>query len=162
MILVLQEFLQTSMRPLICVLYAKGYHDFTLKTSCLTVPKNFLEEPFCFRKYLVSKNVRDERGCGYHDFPSKLFCLTLPKNFVGETFSISEKFQYRKILCFGGLCHDFPSKLFCLTVPKHFEEALFCAVFRRFPVAKKFMDKRGGGREEGSSITIFRRKFFLS
>ena len=30
--------------------------------------------------------------------------------------------------------------------------------FRKFPVAKKFMDKRGG--KVGGSITIFRQKFF--
>ena len=33
--------------------------------------------------------------------------------------------------------------------------------FRKFPVAKKFMDKRGTG-QGGRSITIFRRKFFVS
>ena len=39
----------------------------------------------CFRKFLLSKNVRFERG-GYQDFPSKTFCLTVPKNFVSEPF----------------------------------------------------------------------------
>ena len=33
--------------------------------------------------------------------------------------------------------------------------------FRKIHVAKKFMDKRGGGRE-GGRITIFHQKFFLS
>ena len=47
LILVFKECLQTSIRPLISVLYAKGYHDFPLKKFCLTVPKNFVEEPFC-------------------------------------------------------------------------------------------------------------------
>ena len=47
LILVFKEFLQTSIRPLISVLYAKGYHDFPLKNFCLTVTKNFVEEPFC-------------------------------------------------------------------------------------------------------------------
>ena len=31
LILVFKEFLQTSIRPLISVLYAKGYHDFPMK-----------------------------------------------------------------------------------------------------------------------------------
>ena len=44
--LVSKEFLQTSIPPLIFVFYAKGYHDFPLKNICLTVPKNFLREPF--------------------------------------------------------------------------------------------------------------------
>ena len=46
-ILVFQEFLQTSIRPLISVLYAKRYHDFPLKNFRVTVPKNFVDEPFC-------------------------------------------------------------------------------------------------------------------
>ena len=46
LILVFKEFLQTSIPPLISVLYAKGYHYFLLKNICLTVPKNFVEEPF--------------------------------------------------------------------------------------------------------------------
>ena len=112
MILVFKEFLQTSIRPLISVLYAKGYHDFPLKNFCLTVPKNLVEELFCFRKSLVSKNVSDKRRGGYRDFPSKLFCLTLPKNFVGKPLGVSENFWYRKIFCFRGLCHDFLSKFF--------------------------------------------------
>ena len=39
----------------------------------------------------------------------------------------------------------FRRKFFCLTVPKNFASEPFCAVFQKFPVAKKFMDKRGGG-----------------
>ena len=46
LMLVFKEFLQTSIRPLISVLYAKGYHDFPLKNFSLTVPKKFVEEPF--------------------------------------------------------------------------------------------------------------------
>ena len=87
LIIVFKEFLQTSIRPLISVLYAKGNHDFLLKNFCLTRPKNFCRGTFlCFRKSLVSKNVRDKRGGGYHDFPSKLFCLTVLKHFVEEPF----------------------------------------------------------------------------
>ncbi len=43
----------------------------------------------CFRKYLVSKKFKEERGREYQDFPSKIFCLAVPKNFVGESFSAS-------------------------------------------------------------------------
>ena len=32
-------------------------------------------------------------------------------------------------------------------MPKNFAAEPFCAVFQNFPVAKKFMDKKGGGRE---------------
>ena len=43
----------------------------------------------CFRKYLVSKNFKEERGRECQDFPSKFFCLAVPKNFVGESFTAS-------------------------------------------------------------------------
>ncbi len=43
----------------------------------------------CFRKDLVSKNFKEERGREYQYFPSKIFCLALPKSFVGESFSAS-------------------------------------------------------------------------
>ena len=48
------------------------------------------------------------------------------------------------------------SEFFCLTKPKNFVEgrnSVLC--FRKFPVAKKFTDKTGGG-----SVKIFRRNFF--
>ena len=45
LILVFKEFLQTSIRPLISVLYAKGYHDFPLNNFRFTVPKIFVGEP---------------------------------------------------------------------------------------------------------------------
>ena len=129
-------------------------HDFRSNCFCLTVPKNFVGEPFCvsqnfwyrkilwiregegrgkyhdflskilshsveepfcvcrgtllcFRKFLVSKNVKDNRGGGYHDFPSKLFCLTVPNHFVDDLFCLSESFGYRKILCLRREYHDF-------------------------------------------------------
>ncbi len=43
----------------------------------------------CFRKDLVSKKFKEERGREYQDFPSKIFCLAVPKIFVGESFSAS-------------------------------------------------------------------------
>ena len=65
LILVFKEFLETSIRPLISVLYEKWYHDFPLKIFCLTVPKNFVGETLlCFKKFLVSKIFMDKRGGG--------------------------------------------------------------------------------------------------
>ena len=53
-ILVFKEFLQTSIPPLISVLYAKGYHDYPLKKFCLSAEK--------FRRgtrlYCVPENFR--------------------------------------------------------------------------------------------------------
>ena len=42
LILVFKKILQTSIPPLISVLYAEGYHYFPLKNFRLTVPKNFV------------------------------------------------------------------------------------------------------------------------
>ena len=38
---------------------------------------------------------------------------------------------------------DFPPKIFCLIVPNNSLGTPFVLCFRNFPVAKKFMDKRG-------------------
>ena len=82
----------------------------------------------------------------------------MPKNVVGEHFRGSlilgiEKFCVSEVYV---TIFDFRSKFFCLTLPKMFfgEPAVLC--FRKLPVAKKFIDKRGGG------IKIFRRKFYVS
>ena len=65
-------------------------HDFPSKIFVLTVPKHFVEEPFCavFQKISGSEKWIRARG-KYQDFPSKSFCLTVPKKLVGEPFSVS-------------------------------------------------------------------------
>ena len=84
--LVFKELLQTSIPPLISVLYAKGYHDFPLKNFRLTVPKNFVEELFCVSENFWYRKMLGIRWGGYHDFLSKIFSLKVPKKFVGERF----------------------------------------------------------------------------
>ena len=73
-------------------------------------------------------------------------------NFEGAT-----TFESRKGLCFRGLCHNFLSKVFLSMCQEtsYGIPAVMCV--RKFLVAKKFMDKRGGG-----SIKILRRKFVVS
>ena len=44
----------------------------------------------CFRKFLVSRKVRNRRRRRYHNFPSNVLCLTVPNRFVGEPFSVSQ------------------------------------------------------------------------
>ena len=137
-ILVFKEFLQTSIWPLVSVLYAKWYHDFPLKNFCLRMLECFVEEPFC-----GSENLWYRKTLGLWEWrvsqfsPSKLICLTVPENFVGEPFGVSENFWYPKVLCFGGFCHDSTPKFFCLTVPKHFVEEPFCTVFQKFSGSEK-------------------------
>ena len=93
LIFVFKEFLQTSIPPLISVLYAKGYHFFPYENFWLTVPKNFVEKPVCVSEnfgYRKTLCLRAE----YHDFFYKFCCLTVPKNFVGEPFFVSQNFWY--------------------------------------------------------------------
>ena len=56
-----------------------------LKIFCLTVPKNFVGQPFSVSLMSGMEKILCFRGL-CHDFPSKFFCLRVPKNFVGETF----------------------------------------------------------------------------
>ena len=72
LILVFKEFLQTPIWPLISVLYAKGYHDFPSKLFCLTIPKNFVGEPFGVSENFWYRKILCFRGL-CHDFLSKFF-----------------------------------------------------------------------------------------
>ena len=77
-----------------------GYHDFSFKIFCLTVPKNFVGEHFGVSEKFGSRKIlciREEGG--YQVSSSKTFCHTVPKNFVREHFGVSENFVHRKILC---------------------------------------------------------------
>ena len=61
--LVFKEFLQTSIPPLISVLYAKGYHNFPLKNFRLILPKTFVGESYCFSEnFWFQKVVWMKRG----------------------------------------------------------------------------------------------------
>ena len=61
------------------------YQNFPSKIFCLTVPKNFVGEPFSVSLISgIGKNLCFRGLC--HDFPSKIFCLTVPKHFVEEPF----------------------------------------------------------------------------
>ena len=64
------------------------------KFFCLTVPENFVGDPLCFKKILVSKIFMHMRG--FIIVLSKIFCLTGPKNFVRGPFRVSQNFWYRK------------------------------------------------------------------
>ena len=98
----------------------------------------------CFRKVLVSKNIKDKRERGHHDFPSKLCCLTVPKIFVGET-CVSESFWYRKMLRIRE--REGASRLSIETLLSHSTEKLrrgnLC--FRKILVSKNVKDKRERG-----------------
>ena len=60
---------------------------------CLTVPKNFVDEPFCVSEnlwYRKMLGIRGGRGReGVSRFSIDFFCLTVPKLFMGAPFSAS-------------------------------------------------------------------------
>ena len=62
-----------------------GYHDFSSKLFCLTVPKIFVGEPFGVSENFWYRKILCFRGL-CQDIPWKIFCLTVPKHFVEEPF----------------------------------------------------------------------------
>ena len=84
--------------------------DFPSKNFVLTVPKHFVEEPFCavFQKISGSKKVYGQEMGEYQDFPSKIVCLTVPKNFVGEPFRVSLISGIEKLYASEGYAMIFP------------------------------------------------------
>ena len=143
LILVFKEFLQASIAPLISVLYAKRYHDFSLRNFCFTVPKNFVEEPFWVSEnFWYRKVLGIKEGTGITIFRQNCFCLTVPKISVGEwILYCCNNFGYRKSLDKRGgggrEYHNFLSKSFCLTVPKNFVEEPVCTVFQKISGSEK-------------------------
>ena len=64
-----------------------------LKNFCITVPYNFVGEPFCavFQKNSISDKVFRQKGKRWEkeDFTWKSFCVAVTKILVGECFSVS-------------------------------------------------------------------------
>ena len=137
----------------------RQYQDFPSNFFCLTVPKEFVREPF--RVSLISGMEKFFASEGYvtiFDFLSKFFCLTVPRIFVGEPLCAvfhkifsSEKFMHRS----GVEYQKIPSKTSCLTVPRYF-------------VGKPLSVSLLSGAEENwirkgvGSIKIFCRQFSVS
>ena len=112
----------------------------------VSVPKNFVGEPFCavFQKISGSEKFMDKTGGGeYQGLPSKVFCFTEPKISAGESFTVALISGIEKVWIRGG-DQDFPSKIFCLTLPKNFvkepsTKTLFSpSYFLIFPTLKIF------------------------
>ena len=90
LILVFKDFLRINSTTDFCFL-CKRVSRFSLEKFSSHKAEKFRRGALlCFRKFLLSKNVKDKGGGrGYQDFPSKTFCLTVPKFFVREPFSVS-------------------------------------------------------------------------
>ena len=196
MILVFKKFLQTSIPPLIYVIYARGYHDFPLKKSRLTVPKNFVGETFSvslisgierfdaseiyltilcqiffclsaekFRRgtFLICVSekiwyrikIMDKRGGGEGGGSitifSRKFLVSQCQNISWASLQCSRKFGVSKNFMHNRGYHVFPSNNDGLTEPKTFAD--IASKFQKIGVSKNLMH---------NSITIFRRKYFVS
>ena len=89
----------------------KGLSRYSVEYFCFTVLKHFIEEPLCFRKFLVPKSFFSMRAV-ITIFP-KSFCLTVLKLFVEEPFCVSDIFLFQFFLLI-----TISSKISCLTVPE--------------------------------------------
>ena len=58
----------------------------SVELFCLTIPKNFVGEPYCLRKSLVLKNFLNKKGEGVSRFPVKVFLSHTSEKFRRGTF----------------------------------------------------------------------------
>ena len=110
----------------------------------------------CFRKFLVAKKFMDNREGEASKIPSKIFCLTVPKKAVVEPFSLSLISGIEKFYASEGLVTIFRRKFFVSQYRNISQRNPYVLCFRRFLVAKKFMDKREG------EVSRFSFNFFMS
>ena len=85
-----------------------GCQDFPSKISCLTVPKNFVAQPF--RVSLISGIEKIYASEGYVTNFCRNFLSHSAEKFRRATLQDVTNFGYRKNLCFRGLCRYFLSK----------------------------------------------------
>ena len=91
-------------------MHKKGISRFSVVVSCLTVPKQFVEETFCVSENFWHRNILCIRR-GYHEFLSRFLSHTTEK-FRERTLLCFRKFLVSKNLCVRGRCHDFLSRFF--------------------------------------------------
>ena len=95
----------------------REYQKFPSKFFCLTVPKNFVGEPFSVSLIRVSKNFMLQRVMSRFSVENFLCHSTEPFHRGTLLCCVSENFWQRKSLWIKGR-EGFPSKKFCLTVEK--------------------------------------------
>ena len=124
----------------------KNFRRTTFSSQCR---KNQQGDPsvLCFRKSLVAKIFMDKKG-EYQEFPLKIFCLTVPKNFVAEPFSVSLTSGIEKLYASEGYVTIFCRTFLVSQCRKNQQGRPFMLCFRSFPVAKKFIDRKGGKYQE--------------
>ena len=132
-------------------MHKRGVQRFSVDNFSLTVPRSFVGGTLLsFRKVLVRKKFMDKRGRVSSFFLEVFFCPKSPKNIVGEPICVSELFWYQKFLDTRG----FTILSFVLISQYRKTSWGNDLFFRKFPVRKKFMDKKG-------RVTSSRRSFFV-
>ena len=140
---------------------------FCQKCLCLTVPRIFVGEPLCvsqifwYRKFSWIRGGGGGEEGGVSRFSVKSFLSHITKTFRRGTIHCFMLFGYQKNLCLRGDFHDFlQKKLFSHSTEKLRRGTFLC--FTKSLVSENFMDKRGGGGEDGRSITTICQIFFVS
>ena len=80
----------------------REYHDFPSKICSLTVPKNFVEDPLCFRKKLVSQIFMKSGGRGREGvsrFSVETLLSHITENIRRGSLQCFTNLGYRKSLC---------------------------------------------------------------
>ena len=99
LILVFKEFLQINCTTDFCTL-CNRVSRFSLENFSSHSPKKFRRGTLlCFRKFLLSENVRDKGGGGLSRFSVENVLSHSAKNFGRGTLQCFIHFGYRKILC---------------------------------------------------------------
>ena len=106
------------------------YDDFPSKLSCLTVPKSFIEELLCCRKFLVSKSFMVKRGGreGVSRLSVETFLFHCAEQFCGGTFLCFRKFLVSKKVKDkrGGGYYSFRRKFVVSQYQKKYVEEALC------------------------------------
>ena len=111
---------------------------------CLTVPKNFVGEPFSVSLISGTEKVWI-RGGGLSRFSVESVLPHSAENFRRGILYCCKNFGYRKSLHKGGgEYRNFPSKFLSHCTQIFHWRTLWC--FRKFLSSKIFMHRRGGGR----------------
>ena len=91
---------------------------------------------------MIAKKFKDMRDVDYQDFFIKFFCLTVLKILVGQHFRVSLISGIEKFYAEEGYVMIF-RRIFLSRSNKNCRGTLLYCVSEKFPVAKKFMDKKG-------------------
>ena len=126
----------------------------------------------CFKKVSVAKKLMDKREGDVSRFSFENFLSHSTEKLCRGTllcstkFLVSKKFMDKRvggeegsITIFRKGVSQFSVEIFFSHSAENFRRENLLCCFKKISVAKKFMDKRGGGRR---TIKIFRRKLFVS